>query len=67
MIFGDFNLTRDERRIQELDRKIYDLAVKQKNKTKDITAYKMPTPYEDDEGQIDKNKKYKVLLTFFPF
>lgn len=59
--FADFNLTTEEKRIDELNNKIFDLAMKQRSKTKDINVYQMPTPFDED-ANTEKQKKYKVLF-----
>ena len=59
--FADFELTAEERRIDELNNKIFDLAMKQRSKTKDISLYQMPTPLDEEAG-TEKQKKYKVLF-----
>ncbi len=59
--FADFNLTSEEKRIDELNNKIFDLAMKQRSKTQDINLYQFPTPF-DEEGANNKQKKYKVLF-----
>jgi len=60
-LFGDQILTEEEIGINKLNQEIYELALKQQTKTKDVQQYKMPDTYENEEGKLDKEKKYKVL------
>lgn len=60
-MFGDRELTEEEKRVNKLNQEIYDLALQQKSKTSDVETYHMPDSYEDEEGKLDKEKKYSAL------
>jgi len=61
-LFSGVELTVEERRLNEINQQIYELASKklEENPDDNIT-YKMPDGYEDEKGKIDFDKKYKVL------
>ena len=60
-MFGDRELTEEERRVNMLNEEIYKLAMEQKTKTTNVDSYVMPDSYEDDEGKLNKDKKYGAL------
>lgn len=60
-MFGDRELTEEERRVNKLNEEIYKLALEQRSKTANVESYVMPDSYEDAEGKIDKEKKYSAL------
>jgi len=61
-LFNGVELTEEERRLNEINQQIYELASKKLEENPDENMqYKMPDGYEDDKGKIDFDKKYKVL------
>lgn len=60
-IFGDQALTENERRLNELNNCLYELAQKRRQKVNDAAAYRMPDAYEDDDGMLRKDKKMALL------
>lgn len=62
-LFGGEQLTEEEIRINKLNEEIYELALKQGGKTKDVQQYRMPDAFEDEQGRIDKEKKNQVLFS----
>ena len=62
-LFSGVELTEEERRLNEINQQIYELASKKVEEDPDqnIAAYKMPDGFEDETGKIDFDKKYKVL------
>jgi len=62
-MFGSEILTEEEIKVNKLNQEIYELALRQQGKTRDVQQYKMPDAYEDEEGKIDKDKKYKALYS----
>jgi pre-mRNA-splicing factor ATP-dependent RNA helicase DHX16 len=59
-LFKDVQLTEEEKRLFDINKKIYDLASKRLEKEPELDKYKMPEAYEE-EGKINYDKKYKVL------
>jgi len=62
-LFQGEKLTEAEIKVMELQEQIYNLALQQKNKTRDTTTYRLPDEYEDEEGRINKDKKFKILTS----
>lgn len=60
-MFAGIELTEEERKINDINQKIYELASKRLQKEPELDSYRMPDPYEDEKGKIDYDKKYKVL------
>ena len=54
-------MTEIEKRLNDLNTRLYDLAQKRREKSKDTMIYKMPDAYEDDEGRTMKDKKMAAL------
>jgi pre-mRNA-splicing factor ATP-dependent RNA helicase DHX16 len=59
-LFKDVHLTEEERRLYDINNKIYELASKRMEKDPELDKYKMPEAYEED-GRINYDKKYKVF------
>jgi pre-mRNA-splicing factor ATP-dependent RNA helicase DHX16 len=60
-LFKDVQLTEDEKKLFDINKKIYDLATKRLQKEPEFDKYKMPDAYEEEDGKINFDKKYKVL------
>lgn len=50
-----------ERKIADLNSRLYDLANKRREKADKAKLYKMPDAYEDDEGKLLKDKRMAAL------
>ena len=59
-LFSNVQLTDKERKIIELNKRLFDFAEKRKNNKDEVVAYQMPDTY-DDNNWIDFNKKFNVL------
>jgi len=61
-LFSGVELTEEEKRLNEINQQIYELASKklEENPNENV-QYKMPDGFEDEKGKIDFDKKYKVL------
>lgn len=55
-------MTEIERRINDLNKRLYDLAEKRREKRQSAAVYRMPDAYEDDEGHQQKDKRMAVAL-----
>lgn len=61
-LFSGVELSEEERRLNEINQQIYELASKKLEEDPDQNVqYKLPDGYEDEKGKIDFDKKYKVL------
>ena len=60
--FEGVKLTKREQTENEMNKKIYELAVKHSQQKKDVDRYQLPDTFEDDAGRIDPQKKVKVLF-----
>ena len=60
-IFGDQPLTEIEKKLNELNERLYNLANKRREKVKNAEIYQMPDTYEDEDGRIQKDKKMAIL------
>lgn len=61
-LFSGVELTDEERRLNEINQQIFELASKKLEEDPEgNVTYKMPDAYEDEKGKIDFDKKYKVL------
>jgi len=61
-MFQGVQLTQKEQTENEMNRRIYELAAKHAQRKSEVTVYRLPDSFEDSEGNIDPNKKVKVLL-----
>jgi hypothetical protein len=61
-IFGDQPLTEIERRINDLNQRLYSLAERRRQKETKTEIYHMPDAYEDEEGRQDKDKRMAAAL-----
>lgn len=61
-IFGDQPLTEIERRLNDLNKRLFALAEKRREKENKAQVYHMPDAYEDDEGYLLKDKKMAAAL-----
>jgi len=61
-LFGDVILTDEEIKYNEINQKIYDLALARLKPKEEEAKYKMPDGYEDEKGHTDYDKKYSVLF-----
>lgn len=66
-LFKGVELTDMEKQMMSLDKKIYDLAKKRKQKENNLQLYKMPDTYEDEKGRANKKnvlfKRYEEEKT----
>ena len=60
-LFADIKLSKEEKEINSINEKLFELANKARQKPSNLEAYKMPDAYEDDEGNQQRDKKYEVL------
>ena len=60
-IFGEQPLTEIEKKINDLNQKLYDLANQRRAKAEKSKLYHMPDAYEDDEGKLLKDKRMAAL------
>ena len=60
-IFAGEELTEAEQQIKEVNRRLYELANKRRQKQEKGDFFKMPDAYEDDKGRLDRDKKMSVL------
>ncbi|TNV84818.1 hypothetical protein FGO68_gene10396 [Halteria grandinella] len=61
-IFGDQPLTEIERRLNELNQRLYSLAEKRRQKETKSEIYRMPDAYEDEDGHQNKDKRMAAAL-----
>jgi len=64
-LFGDVILTEEEIKYNDINQKIYDLALARLKPAEDVQKYRMPDGYEDEKGHTDFDKKYSVLFKKF--
>ena len=60
-IFGDQPLTEIEKRINDLNKRLFELAEKRRQKEQRGAGYHMPDAYSDEEGHLLKDKKMAQL------
>jgi hypothetical protein len=60
-IFGDQPLTEIEKRINDLNKRLFELAEKRRQKEQRGPGYHMPDAYSDEEGNLLKDKKMAAL------
>ncbi len=62
-LFGEYRLTEDERKINGINQRLYELANKVRKKPEKTKVYSMPDPYdeEDENGEHKRGDKYSVL------
>ena len=60
-IFGDQPLTEIEKRINDLNKRLFELAEKRRQKDQRGPGYHMPDAYSDEEGYLLKDKKLAAL------
>jgi pre-mRNA-splicing factor ATP-dependent RNA helicase DHX16 len=61
-LFNGVQLSEEEIKINEINQKIYELASQRlEENPEQENLYKMPDGFEDEKGNIDFDKKYKVL------
>lgn len=60
-IFKGVELTESELKMSELDKRIYELAKKRREKEQKVEYYMMPDDYRDEDGRVQVDKKRQVL------
>lgn len=61
-VFGDQPLTEIEKRLNDLNKRLYSLAEKRREKQTKADVYHMPDTYDDDEGHTVKDKRMAAAL-----
>ena len=61
-LFSDQNLTEQERHLHDLNKKLYELANKRREKNQKAQVYRMPDAYEDEDGHRVKDKSLAAGL-----
>ena len=63
-LFGDISRTKLEKDRLELNKRILSMANERDKKGDEMEGYRMPTPYEDEHGRIDRSKIFYRHICF---